>query len=224
MPSSSSRIVPAEDLVGAARWQPGVLECERRSDTARRGGGRRTDDTPPAPRAYDDGVRDGLARGIEQGLEQARGESAAAQRAQCEAIATRADALLANLTAQLAGLQQSLGDEVTGLAVEIARSAIGATLRLRSECVAPAVAEALAALVDEQARPVLRVSPEDATLLGEHLAPLLAARGATLVPDRSVSPGGCIVETARASVDATIQTRWRRALAAIGRDDEWVAT
>jgi flagellar assembly protein FliH len=231
MPSSSSRIVFAEDLVGAALWQPGVLECERRSGRDRRARGRRhSDDEPdaaPAP-GYDDGVRDGLVRGIEQGvaqgLEQARRESADAQRAQIEAIAARADALVASLTAQLARLQQSLADEVVTLAVEIARSAVGATLKLRAEIVAPVVADALAALVDEHGRPVLRVNPEDATLLGEHLEPLLAARGATLVPDPTVSPGGCVAETSRASVDATIQTRWRRAIAAIGRDDEWVQT
>jgi len=227
MRTSNSRIVFAEDLIGAALWQPGVLECERRGGSDRRGGGgRRADDPPPEPPppSYADGLRDGLAQGLEQGLEQARRESADAQRALLEASAARADALVASLTGQLATLQQSLADEVTGLAVEIARSAVGATLRLRAELVAPAVAEALAALVDEHGRPVLRVNPEDATLLGEHLAPLLAARGATLVPDPTLSPGGCIVETARASVDATIQTRWRRALAAIGRDDEWVET
>jgi flagellar biosynthesis/type III secretory pathway protein FliH len=37
-----------------------------------------------------------------------------------------------------------------------------------------------------------------------------------------VSAGGCVIETPRASVDATLQTRWRRTLAAIGRDDDWV--
>lgn len=226
MPSSSSRIVFAEDLVGAALWQPGVLDGDRRSGRDRRGIGLRDQDVPEEPPepGYDDGVRDGLAQGFAQGLEQARRESAEAQRAQREAVAARADALVASLVTQLAALQQSLADEVTGLAVEIARSAVGATLRLRAEIVAPAVADALAALVDEHGRPVLRVNPEDATLLGEHLEPLLAARGATLVPDPTVSPGGCVAETARASVDATIQTRWRRALAAIGRDDEWVET
>lgn len=231
MPSSSSRIVFAEDLVGASLWQPGVLECDRRSGLDRRGGPRRHTDPepeePPGP-SYEDGVRDGLAQGIEQGyaraVEQARQEAADAQREQLQAIAARADLLVSSLTEQLARLQQALADEVTTLAVEIARSAVGASLRLRAEIIAPVASDALAALVDDHGRPVIRVNPEDATLLGEHLEPLLAARGATIVPDPSVSPGGCIAETARASVDATIQTRWRRALAAIGRDDEWVET
>jgi flagellar biosynthesis/type III secretory pathway protein FliH len=48
------------------------------------------------------------------------------------------------------------------------------------------------------------------------------ARGAQLVPDASVLPGGCRVETPRQAVDATVQTRWRTALAALGRDDAWI--
>ena len=33
---------------------------------------------------------------------------------------------------------------------------------------------------------------------------------------------GCRVETPRQAVDATVQTRWRTALAALGRDDAWI--
>jgi len=219
---SSSRIVFAEDLVGAAPWQPGSLEDNRRGGADRRRGfERRRDEEPPPPPpepGYEDGLRDGTARG----LAQAHREMEQRERERIAALAQRADALLGAMTAQLASLQQGFADEVVALAVAIARSAVGSALSLRPDRVIPVVTEALEALADEQGRPVVRLHPDDAALLGEALGPLLAARGAQLVADEAVPAGGCVVETPRASVDATLPTRWRRAVAAIGRDDEWV--
>jgi flagellar assembly protein FliH len=219
---SSSRIVFAEDLVGASPWKPRALEGDRRTGMERRSIVDRREPEVVAPRSptYEDGLRDG----IEQGLARARIEQAEANRLEREAIAQHAGVLLGSFTAQLAGIQQSLADEVTGLAVEIARSAVSAALRIRADLIAPAVAEALSAIADEHAKPVVRMNPEDASLLGEALAPVLAMHAAQLVADPAVGPGGCLVDTPRANVDGTLATRWRRSLAAIGRDDEWVET
>jgi flagellar biosynthesis/type III secretory pathway protein FliH len=54
--------------------------------------------------------------------------------------------------------------------------------------------------------------------------PTSETEAAQLVADPGVGPGGCIIDTPRANVDGTLATRWRRSLAAIGRDDEWVET
>jgi flagellar biosynthesis/type III secretory pathway protein FliH len=37
-----------------------------------------------------------------------------------------------------------------------------------------------------------------------------------------VGRGGCRIDTPKASVDATLKTRWQRALAALGKQDTWV--
>ena len=214
---SSSRIVFAEDLSGAAPWRPGALEGGRVPPHLRPGVDASRPGTP-APPTYEDGLRDGYARG----LESARLEGEQVRRRELEAIALRADALLGALTAQLSDVQQACAEEVVSLAVEIARSAFGAALRVRDDAIAPAVVAALGAIADEHARPTIRLHPDDAALVGEQLAPLLAARGAQLLVDEAIAAGGCRVDTARASVDATVATRWRRALAAIGRDDDWV--
>jgi flagellar assembly protein FliH len=215
---SSSRIVFAEDLGVTSPWTPTVIEGDRREGMDRRVTPERRADAKPAVPTYEDGLRDGYARGLEEALLQGR----QARHAEIEAIAQRGDALVAALTAQLAALQSSLAGDLTQLGVEIARSAFGAALRVRDDAVVPAVNAALAAIVDDRARPILRVHPDDALLLGEQLGPLLEARGAQLVPDDSVLPGGCRVETPRQAVDATVQTRWRKALAALGQDDAWV--
>jgi flagellar assembly protein FliH len=213
---SSSRIVFAEDLGEASPWNPGPLaggrpRGERRAALARR-------DAPAPGPTYEDGLRDGHAHG----LETARRQLEDAHRAQAEADATRLDALFASLGAGLAELQQSLAADLIALAVEIARSAFGEALRVRQDAVEPAVRAALAALVGDQTTSVLHLHPDDLTRLGERLAPMLQARGVGIVPDPSLLPGGCRIETPRGSVDATVQTRWRHALAALGRDDDWV--
>jgi flagellar assembly protein FliH len=164
---SSSRIIFAEDLVGASPWKPRALEGDRRTGSGRRSIVDRRESEALAPRSptYEDGLQDG----IEQGLARARIEQAEIHRLEREAVAQHAGALLGTFTAQLAGIQQSLADEVTSLAVEIARSAVSAALRIRADLIAPAVAEALASIADEHAKPVVRMNPEDISLLGEVL-------------------------------------------------------
>lgn len=212
---SSSRIVFAEDLSGASPWRPGPL-----GGAQTRGPAAAPESVEPAAPNYEDGLRDGF----EKGLAHARDMTAEAVNAQKAEIAEHADQLLGAFTSQLASLQQTLADSVTELAIEIARSATGTAIRIDADLISPALHEALAAIVDEVARPVVRINPYDASLLSEQLAPLLAARGAHLVPDSAVSRGGCLVDTPRSSIDATIQTRWRQALAALGRDDQWIET
>lgn len=215
---SSSRIVFAEDLAGAAPWKPGPLGGAASTRKGQAGPREREEAAPPEPLGYEDGLREGF----EKGLAHARQMTAEAVAAQQRDIAEQGAQLLETFTSQLAALQQSMADAVTTLAVEIARSATGTALRLDRDIVSPAVHEALASIVDEHARPTVRLNPYDASLLGEHLAAALSARGAHLVPDASVGRGGCRVDTSRTSVDATLKTRWGRALAALGRQDEWV--
>ena len=217
---SSSRIVFAEDLAGASPWKPGPLG--NKPAAARTGGmpprGFEVPDDPPPP-----GYEEGLREGFEKGLAHARQMTSDAVQAQHEEIAAQGAQLLGAFTQQLAALQHSMAEAVTSLAIEIARSATGVAVRLDLDLVSPAVHNALAAIIDEHARPTVRLNPYDASLVGEHLAPALAARGAHLVPDSTIGRGGCRVDTSRASVDATLKTRWHKALAALGCQDEWVS-
>lgn len=215
---SSSRIVFAEDLAGASPWKPGPLGgLGQATAGAPSRGGFEAPVEPPAP-----GYEEGLQEGFEKGLAHARDMTADALQAQHDEIAVHGAQLIESMTAQLAALQQSMAEAVTALAVEIARSATGAALRLDIDMISPAVHEALGAIIDEHARPTVRLNPYDASLFSEHLTPALTARNAHLVPDASVGRGGCRIDTPKASVDATLKTRWQRALAALGKHDAWV--
>ena len=69
----------------------------------------------------------------------------------------------------------------------------------------------------------IRDSPDDHALVADGAAEVLKARGARLLSDASMARGGCLVESDIGVIDASIDTRWRRAAAALGIDEPWDA-
>jgi flagellar assembly protein FliH len=65
------------------------------------------------------------------------------------------------------------------------------------------------------------VHPDDQAVVTQGAAEVLAARGGRVITDSGVSRGGCLVESDIGSIDATMETRWRRAAAALGCDEAW---
>ncbi|NBV65077.1 MAG: hypothetical protein EBR71_11580 [Planctomycetes bacterium] len=49
----------------------------------------------------------------------------------------------------------------------------------------------------------------------------LASLALTLVADPSITPGGCVIESAGTVVDATVQKRWLRAIGTLGLTMPW---
>ena len=58
----------------------------------------------------------------------------------------------------------------------------------------------------------------DMELVKLHLADELRAAPWRLFADESITRGGCRAETSFGDIDATLQTRWRRVAASLGRD------
>jgi flagellar assembly protein FliH len=82
------------------------------------------------------------------------------------------------------------------------------------------VAEATTLLVSDARTQRVRLNPADLDALRE---PLSAAFGERVqwLPDASIEPGGCVVESAGSVVDATLAQRWQRAVARLGLDAPW---
>ena len=55
-----------------------------------------------------------------------------------------------------------------------------------------------------------------------HLGEQLAHNGWRIIEDGNITAGGCRVEAGASEVDATLETRWRRVLDAIGTSGEWL--
>lgn len=213
---SSSRIVFAEDLGRAALWMPGPLPGIARNRRERESSD--PDPEAPPPPSYEDGLRDGYARAREE----MQAEQAAERSRLQQQAAERIDAIVAQASSCLREVQESLAGELRQLGIEIARSVLGASIRTRDDAIESAVQSALQAIVGDHAKATMRLNPDDVAWVGEQLGPLLESRGITLANDPEVHPGGCLIETVRGLVDASVQSRWRRALAELGQDEDWI--
>lgn len=182
--------------------------------------------TPPPTRApdYADGHKAGLAegfrRGFDAGVAHANAEHEERERQAGAALGERIAALVEDCRQRLDAIERDAADAVVDLALEVARHALRATLAVRPETIVPIVQEALAGVFDESVRMHLHLNPSDEALVREELGARLAQSNCEIVADASIRPGGCRIETPRAEVDATLETRWRRTLAALGRCGE----
>lgn len=150
------------------------------------------------------------AQGYAAGLAAARGEN------------ERLASLLATLADHAARHEQQLADEVLDLALAFARQLAGEALAVRRERIVPVVIEALRQLPHATQRVELRLHPSDVALVRDRLPAEADGPRVSYVADASIAPGGCLVDSPQASLDATLPTRWRRLAAAVGRADDWL--
>lgn len=184
-------------------------------------------DVPPAPPApdveqlvrearqtgYQDGYRNGLAA-----LESYKQTQAAQMAAY---MSDQVGALASDFHHRLESLEQQLAGRIAGVALELARQVVRSELKQNPEVVVDVAEQALTTLLASARQIVLRLNPDDHAMAQAQLTDVLAARGARMVPDASVTRGGCVVESDIAVVDASVEARWDRAAAAMGHDAPW---
>lgn len=130
-------------------------------------------------------------------------------------------ALTSDYHHRLESLEQQLAGRIAGVALELARQVVRSELDQRPEAVLTVAEEALGVLLASARQISVRLNPEDHALAQGSLTEVLQARGARLMPDASVTRGGCVVESDIAVVDASVEARWYRAAAAMGSQAEW---
>ncbi len=162
---------------------------------------------------YQDGYRDGLA--ALEGLKQAQAAQMAAF------VSDQVGGLVSELQARLDALEQQLSGRIAGVALELARQVVRSEISQRPELVVAVAEEALNTLLSSARQVTLNMHPDDYALARGALTEQLASRGARVVADPHVSPGGCVVGSDIAVVDARVEARWLRASAAMGIRSEW---
>jgi len=223
--SSYSRFIPREELNSFAAWKPGALSGGE--DASASPVQRAEPPTPPAPprpspaeelaahvraarsAGYQDGYRDGLV--ALEGFKQ----SFASQ------MTSQIGALTQSYTQQLDGLQQEMARALAVSATHLARQMVRSELVQRPELVAAVAQEAVDTLLLSAHHITLRVHPDDHALVSQGAADVLAARGARLLSDATLTRGGCVVDSDIGVIDASLEARWRRAAAALGCDEGW---
>lgn len=153
------------------------------------------------------GYAEGQQRGYADGLQQAAQEN-------------RHLVELANILAQK--VDDLVVQELTGLALDVARQVIQQAVKVQPELLQAAVREAIGSLpVFNQAAHVI-LNPQDAAMLRERMGEQLAHTGWKILEDVRMARGDARLETANSQVDVTLAARWERVVAAMGKDAPWL--
>jgi len=146
--------------------------------------------------------REAFAKGYAQG-----------ERAGLEAGGKRAEAMLRRIgqtIEELGGLRQTLihetEREMVQLALTLARRVVHREVTLDPE-LAAALAHVALERLGMNTPATIRLNPDDYTVVAQDGA-RWGGQTVTVVPDPAISRGGCLVETAFGSVDATIERQF----------------
>lgn len=218
-------LIPKEKLTAYQRWELAAFdEAERElaaeslpesphpsdTDTSSQEPAVHLPTAEEVERIHTEAHETGFAAGFEEGIAQAR--------ANAEQIGT----LLTNLQQALRQIDQEVAEQLLALAIEIADQVLRQSLRIKPELLLPVVREAVAALHHQHGHPALFVHPDDAALVRTQLGDQLAHNNWRIIEDATLSRGGCRVEVGASETDATLETRWRRVIEAIGVSQEWL--
>ena len=156
--------------------------------------------------AYREGVEAGYAKGA----------------AQAQREAARLAAVADQLQQELSGLEQHIAGDLVRLALTLARALVRESLKVHPEIVEAIVRESVGDLPPFNHGARIRLNPEDAQLLGEHLH----AESHTewlIIEDSTLARGGCKIEASNCEIDASIETRWQKLGAALAQEHDWIA-
>jgi flagellar assembly protein FliH len=208
-PEKFGRTIPKEHVGDVASWEFQPLAGAGAAPLR----GRATGGAQPAA-ALSEREQRAFERGRQQGFNEGQQE---AQRQKVQ-NARQLERVLNELRARFAELESGGADAVLDLALEIARQVVRREIEIQRDAVLPVVREAVSAIVDQQTHPRVYLHPDDLWLIQADLDTDGLYQGCRFVPDPSIARGGCRVETAQSEIDATLATRWRRALGALGVD------
>jgi flagellar assembly protein FliH len=200
----------AERAVATARSEAARIVDEARREAARL--------HAEAQRAgFAKGEAEGLAKGREDGLVQGAAEGLAQAKAgHAERLAAIEVAFAEEFARWMSVRDEAMRTaerELAGIAIAIAESVVREHVRANPDAVARAT-EAAVGLFARATRIAIEVAPDDAPLVAESMPRLSAAlpEGATvsIVAREGVARGGCVIRSSEGSVDARIETQFRR--------------
>ncbi|MEP7140346.1 MAG: FliH/SctL family protein [Caldimonas sp.] len=216
-----SRFIPREELSSFAAWAPGNLSDDDNSF------GAGVESGPASAEAESEQVAEKLRQARQNGYQDGYRDGLVALEGFKRSFAAQATqqlgALVGSIGGQLDALQQDMAEALAATALSLARQIVRSELAQRPEAVATVAAEAVESLLLNARHITLRVHPDDHPLVAEGAADVLAARGARLVSDPAIARGGCRAESDIGLVDASIETRWQHATAALGIEAPWTS-
>lgn len=159
------------------------------------------------------GEREGHQQGLARGHDEGYAAGLALAREQAQSL----QALMQTLPAALRAAEREIADDLLTLALDIARQMVRQALVVEPQLMLTLVRELLNTEPALNGTPRLLLHADDAALVQQHLADDLQTAGWRIRTDLSITRGGCKVHAASGALDATLETRWERVAAALGR-------
>ncbi|MEN9456424.1 MAG: flagellar assembly protein [Pseudomonadota bacterium] len=167
--------------------------------------------------AYQDAFGEGQKAGFEKGFEQGLSEGRQAAVNDVEQMTS----VLAVLERANRDFESSMAEVVLDLALALTQQMLRQVLPVKNDILLPLIREALASLPQVNQHPRILVHPENGKVLRELLTADIAHFGLRIIDDHAIQPGGCKIEAGSSEIDATVESRWSRLLAALGRNGDW---
>ena len=196
------------DIGTGQTWQPWKMESLEPAHRPRAAGGLPTvaELEQLQERSREEGFAEGRADGFQAGA----------------ADAERLKALAATFERTLGTLHNEIAEDVLTLALDIARQVLHEALPVKRELLLPIVREAIRGMPAGSQPAKIVLNPADVELVRAHFGEELRVGSWQIVEDHRIQPGGCRLTSQHGEVDATLANRWRRVVAALGRDHAWL--
>lgn len=165
---------------------------------------------------YAKGHADGYAQGLAEGKAEGDADLNAYIAGPGREVADRLQTLAQNFEESLSELQQRMAKELLHLACDIARQVVRRELSNNPKALLPVVREALDMFVKEGRVATVRLHPDNWVHLEAPLREEFKNAKVQWQVDPGVAAGDCLVESAGNVVDARLEKRWQRAVAALG--------
>jgi len=210
--------IPALFQQSPARWAPDDLSHATFDTLADRRDARQEAaqiDAAEADAAREREIELRVQEAFAAGHEEGRIEGEIAEGLRLRNAVAAAEAALETVRENEARWQHAVAENVTALAIAVARQIVGRELRNDAPAMAELVKRALAEFpIDQPMR--IRVNPTDLSVLSMHTTP--AGEPVTIAPNRDIrwmadariQPGGCIVEGRERIVDGRVDTALER--------------
>jgi flagellar assembly protein FliH len=130
--------------------------------------------------------------------------------------------LLKSMEQALQQADQVIAQDLLNLALEVARKMVQHTLKTNPEILLNTLREAISSLPHFNQGAHLVLHPDDAAMVRASMGEQLSHTGWKIFEDALIARGGARVETAHSQIDATLENRWQRIVAAIGQDSSWI--
>lgn len=166
-----------------------------------------------AAQGQQEGYAQGREQGYREGFEQGRQEGYAQGESAVKEQIALLEQIVGTLDKPLEDLDEQVEEELTALAIALARQLVRRELKTDPGQIIAVVREALSVLPANSRKVNLYLHPEDAELVRSALSIDEHGQRWKLVDDPLLTRGGCRVISENSAIDATVETRMAAAIA-----------